>query len=1444
MPASFGSLQIPGRFHTDLPHQGVNMKLKESFKFFITAPDYIDEQSRRVSDLLYDATVLLLCGMTLLLAQLLWSGQYGKVTPVMVGLGIMASSVVVNRKGMLQVATNLTIWGITGFLMYMAFRYDGVHDTAILAIPAVLVGAGLVLKRRVFLLFSVTTIATVAGIGFLELQSVIQTKYSSVANYGDIFDCIVILGVTAAAIRKLSDSLDRSYARALFSEREVQRQAQALSESELRYRTLFESANDAIMILSDSKFVECNSMAVRMFGFESDARIVGRYPWELSPSTQPDGSPSQEKARRIMEAAVAGTPQRYRWKNMRSDGTSFDAEISLKCLRYGTEVLLQAMVTDITERVLAENTLRESREKFEKIFHSSPVPMSINRLADGMFVDVNHSYLDLLCLRREEIVGRSAEDRQEGFGGDLYNKVVEKLKTESSVHNLESTYRSTSGKVGHSLVSAETIELDGEPSVLSVIVNISDRKKAEEELRKSEELYRTLVSASPDAITVIDKLGKIVFASEKALGLFGEETLDQVLGRRLADWIDVNDPGRNELNTGEFLYSNTPPVRQYHMVRRDGSRRLVEVSAQAFPDTAGNVDGYVSFVRDVTERTKAEREVEEKERLYRALFDLSPGGIILTDLEGNILDANAAASTTNGYTSEELLGKNVRMLVPDADQEQVEENIKALQQGEVLDHEVVNVRKDGSLCNVELRETMISLPNGEKGILSITNNITSRKSAEAALQESEKRYRTLVEVSPDAIIIHQDFRIVFANPAALSLLAVRTLDEVYGKSVLEFIEESKHRLMRDRYRALIESNLSLPFVEIKFIRTDGTSVDVESTAIPTTWKGRQAAQMVIHDLRERKKAENAIQESEERFRNLTRAAFEGIAVHEQGMIIDTNQRFADMIGFRNPEMLAGKRILDVLRMVPDSKLRFKEALEQDSDTPFEITVLRPDGISFPAETQSRKTMYLNRPASVVTLHDITKRKLAERAMMESEERFRALVQNSSDVISIHNDKGIIIYISPSVSRILGYKSKDLVGLSAFEFIHPDDLAAVKKDFRELIEDRKDNVPTHYRFRAADGSWKYLESFATNLVDAPAIKGYVLNTRDVTERRRAEEALRESEERFRLLIENSTDLIAEISEEGRFVYVSPNYENTLGYKPTQLTGRSAFEHVNPEDLPKVLSKFQGDHGTEVFRVRHCNGTWRWIEASGRRFRTPSGEERSVTMSRDVTDRKLAEEELNKSRTQLQRFSEHLENTLDEERKRISREIHDELGQLLTILKFDLSWLKLNTRVKSKEFPGKIESMENSLSQALASVKRISKELRPPQLEELGLVGAIQLDISLIERKVGLATRVRIDPVDFTIDKQLSTTIYRVFHEVLTNIVRHADAKNVDVLLQKNPKTVVLRVADDGRGITSKELEGTMSLGLVGMRERVRQWNGTLTIVGRKGEGTTVTASFPS
>jgi signal transduction histidine kinase len=229
--------------------------------------------------------------------------------------------------------------------------------------------------------------------------------------------------------------------------------------------------------------------------------------------------------------------------------------------------------------------------------------------------------------------------------------------------------------------------------------------------------------------------------------------------------------------------------------------------------------------------------------------------------------------------------------------------------------------------------------------------------------------------------------------------------------------------------------------------------------------------------------------------------------------------------------------------------------------------------------------------------------------------------------------------------------------------------------------------------------------------------------------------------------------------------------------------------------------------------------------------------------ELTERKRGEDDLRRSREQLRQLSAHLQAAIEEERKRISREMHDELGQQLSLLQLECGVIEDHLRSDQGDLRAKTQSMTNLIDSLIGSVQRISADLRPSLLDNLGIGAAVEWFAKQFEKRVGIECQITVDPPDVKLDQDRSTALFRIFQEALTNVVRHARATTIGVHLIRRERGIVLKVRDNGIGISPGRLADANSLGIMGMRERVHPWGGGVEITGEAGKGTDVTVTIP-
>ncbi|MBN1840742.1 MAG: response regulator [Deltaproteobacteria bacterium] len=237
-------------------------------------------------------------------------------------------------------------------------------------------------------------------------------------------------------------------------------------------------------------------------------------------------------------------------------------------------------------------------------------------------------------------------------------------------------------------------------------------------------------------------------------------------------------------------------------------------------------------------------------------------------------------------------------------------------------------------------------------------------------------------------------------------------------------------------------------------------------------------------------------------------------------------------------------------------------------------------------------------------------------------------------------------------------------------------------------------------------------------------------------------------------------------------------------------------------------------------------------------------RALEKQKSKIERKEAEEELRKSREELRNLSAYLQSATEQERTSIAREIHDDLGQALTALKMDLSWLGKRLPGDQKSLIDKTESMSKLIDATIQTVQRLSARLRPGLLDDLGLTAAIEWQVKEFENRTGTKCELTRSRDDFPQDRDLCTAVFRIFQETLTNVARHANATNVKITLKEELDKLVLEVTDNGKGITENQISDPKSFGLIGIRERARFFNGEVKISGMQDKGSTVRVSIPA
>lgn len=858
--------------------------------------------------------------------------------------------------------------------------------------------------------------------------------------------------------------------------------------------------------------------------------------------------------------------------------------------------------------------------------------------------------------------------------------------------------------------------------------DISNLRQASEALRQSEFKYRTLIEQASDAIVVYDQEGRMLDFNESALRYTGYAK-EEVSRLRITDFLFADELKSNPLRFDE-LRKGVSVTDQRRIRRKDGTGFYTELHSKILPD--GRV---VAIARDITEKKNAEIAIRRSEERYRSLIEQASDGIVICEPGGRILQVNQSMVTLTGYPEDVLLGFSFGQLIQG--QSSVEQpfprNLRS-DQSEVFERKLI--RHDGRSVDIEINAKLTSFQT----VIGFIRDISVRKKAEEEIINSELRFRTLTANAPVGIFqCDVDGKTIYVNEAFLSYTGL-PYDELLKKGWDKVVHAEDHdRVVQNWFGKQSES-----IEEFRVVHPSGKLAWVSGKVVPLYNKNGELAGFIgtLTDITDRIKAEEKIRESqrkltesEARLKSIIEQAPDAVYLCDpiEARIVDSNPVATFQTGYTFQELQNRKVTeLDADFTSWDKLSSFWQELKPNQPVRLETSHRRKDGTVFPVEIKTSLIKIGDKNYIIGFVRDISDRKKAEQEILVAKERYEQIAVATNDALWEQDVATNTTWWNLKHYEYYGH-NPELPPLELKEWenrIHPDQRESIVNDFHYAIDHNYSYWEREYKFRVADGTYKYVNDRVFFYHKDGQLTKILGSMSDVTERKVSEERLRESEEKHRLLSE-----------------------------------------------------------------------------------------------------------------QLRELTGHLQNVREEERMHVAREIHDELGQQLTVLKMDVSWLYKRLNTDDEVIREKLQSLLKLIDTTVKTVRKISSELRPSMLDDLGLVAALEWHSQEFQRKVGIQIHFKSDWQDIKLPSKVSNGLFRIYQESLTNIARHAQASEVNVVLRDDRGNLELTISDNGKGFATANIENKKTLGILGMRERAKMLGGGFEIASTRGKGTSIRIVVP-
>jgi PAS domain S-box-containing protein len=874
-------------------------------------------------------------------------------------------------------------------------------------------------------------------------------------------------------------------------------------------------------------------------------------------------------------------------------------------------------------------------------------------------------------------------------------------------------------------------------------------------------------------------------------------------------------------------------------------------------------DGISLYYHDITEKKKAEIGLKTAHARLNFHLNNTPLAVIEFDNNLNILQWNKMAEEIFGWTAEDVFKQeiNIEKIIHEDDRKTFYTKLQSLALDSNADNIISNrsITKIGTEIYCEWYNSFLRDDNNKNGVvLSLVKEITKSKLIQTELMQAEAKFRGLVEQSIVGVYLRKGNKLLYVSPRFAEIFGYEQ-HELYGDfdgyNLVSAVEDKKYiEKITIEYE---EQDLKSHHYEYRANHKTGKTIDVEIFGSAMVLNGENVIIGTLLDVTERKSAgeqakisAEALRLSNERFELVAKATND--AIWDWDIKTDTlsgNESFCKLF-----EIPVGAQIKfsDFTKKVhPDNidllTANFNLAITNKKTLLTEEFRFMQSNGKYKVVSDKAYILYDNKNRAyrmLGAMQDITAKKEIEQKLFLEKELSDSVINSLPGIFSLFNKEGKFYRWNKNFETITGYNETEIKNMNALDFFLEEGRELATEKINNVFNSGNDFEEGQLLLKNGQTIPYYFTGMLINYEGEECLLGVGI---DISERRIVEEVLIASENKYRLLFnENPLPMWIIDHSQNKFLDVNTSAVKIYGYEKQEFLNMPITTLHPPNNIGYI--NWNAKTTEEKLHAEMC---WEHQKKDGSIVKVVilsneiifENKQAFLVMANDVTDKYEAEENLQKSKEAFRDLASHLETIREKERTHMAREIHDELGQQLTGLKMDISWI--NKKVKSDDplVQQKMIDTIDLIDKTVITVRRIATQLRPSILDDLGLISAMDWQSEEFQKRAEIDSTFTANVTHVSVTTDVATNLFRIYQESLTNVSRHSKATAVTATLILENDILTLTISDNGIGFNETDIVSKKTLGLLGMKERVSLINGTYKITGNIGVGTSVIISVP-